>query len=96
MPESLKAIKKLAQSIPEIAPDDELAFRSEHDKLWDSLGPDESPLVRQALARAQEMRDSNIDPGYAYLQGFVSSLALAGSMHTAPEQPGSEEHTPAA
>lgn len=95
MPESLKAINILAQSM-ENAPDDVLAFRSEHDKLWDSLGPQEAPLVRQALARAQEMRDKRADPGFAYLQGFVSSLAIARSVRPKPEQDSENEHTPAA
>lgn len=96
MPESLKAIDATATSAHETAPDNELAFRSEHDILWDTLGPDDAPLVRQALAKAQELRAKKADPGYAYLQGFASSLALTNSIRAIPEQPGEDSRTSAA
>ena len=56
-------------------PETSEAFRSSHDKRWDALGPEDALWVRQALVRAQELRTSDADPGDAYLEGRLATLA---------------------
>ncbi|MGC1177401.1 MAG: hypothetical protein WA843_05005 [Candidatus Saccharimonadales bacterium] len=42
-----------------------------HDQKWAQLLPSDAPLVRQALTKAQQLREQGIDPGDAYLQGIA-------------------------
>ncbi|HVV26002.1 MAG TPA: hypothetical protein VHC21_03145 [Candidatus Saccharimonadales bacterium] len=51
------------------------AFAAEHqpsfDQKWAQLHASDAPFVRQALARAEEIRAEELDAGAAYLQGIA-------------------------
>jgi hypothetical protein len=65
--------KKKPQSFPEetLA----AAYAAEHQPSyshkWATLGAADASLVRQALLRANAIRQAGLDPGDAYLQGFI-------------------------
>lgn len=47
-----------------------------HDSRMQAFGPDEAPLVREALVIADRLRHGHIDPGDAFLQGLSYSEAV--------------------
>ena len=52
-----------------------LEFRSAHDRLWDTLGPEDAPMVREALVHADELRQGDTGAGDDYLRYFTDRLA---------------------
>lgn len=59
---------------------EDLSFRSRHDILWDSLGPEHASAVHDALITADKVRKSSgytgqgADPGRTYLEDFARQL----------------------
>jgi hypothetical protein len=46
-----------------------------HNELWRTILPSEAAFVRRAVIRAQEIRESSLDAGDAFLQGIAITLA---------------------
>lgn len=49
----------------------EAEHRPTHDQKWAELDEADAPFARAALARAEQIRVEEIDPGDAYLQGVA-------------------------
>jgi hypothetical protein len=80
-------------------------FRAEHrpthEQIWGELEAAHAPLAREALVRAQIIREGGQDPGDAYLRGVAEAnawrdrqdliKAARATIETLPEKTDSEQ-----
>jgi hypothetical protein len=70
--------------------------RPTHDQKWAAIKPSDAPFVRDALIKAEALRDEGADPGDAYLQAIadfnryrerLELLEAGGKVFEAPTAP---------
>jgi hypothetical protein len=49
----------------------EAEHRPTHDQKWAALEAEDASFVREAIVRAQELREEGLDAGDAYLRGLA-------------------------